>query len=270
MPAKPLDGRALADGILARLKAESPGAVLGVLWSGDDPSSASYRRGLAKACSKAGMALVEKPTDAAGFLRALDGLNRDAKVSAILVQTPFPPGIDPALVARAIDPEKDAEGVSPASLGLFFKGDASRAPATARAAVALAKASGIDLKGAEAVVVGKSGIVGKPAALLLVEEHATVTICRRATRDLAAHTRRADVLVAAAGSRGLVTAAMVKPGAVVVDVGIHAVGGKVFGDVDPGAAAVAGWLTPVPGGVGPATVAMILERAARCALVRRR
>jgi methylenetetrahydrofolate dehydrogenase (NADP+)/methenyltetrahydrofolate cyclohydrolase len=204
------------------------------------------------------------------LLAELEALNSDPAVSGILLQTPFPAGVDAGRLWAGLDPRKDAEGISPASLGRALKGEEAQAPCTARAAFALVKASGIDPKGVEAVVVGRSAIVGKPAALLLVDAGATVTLCRSTTRDLASHTRRADVLVVAVGKPGFITGDMIKPGAVVVDVGIHAGGGRLVGDVDfPSVSPVAGWLTPVPGGLGPVTVAMLLERCVAAALARR-
>lgn len=271
MSAALLDGKAMAAAIRARLKAEAgrlaapPG--LACVWSGEDASAASYRKGLAKACGEAGVRLLECPVPGTGLLAEIARLNADPAVAALLVQTPFPAGVDEAAVHAAIHPAKDAEGVTPASLGRLLKGEASAAPCTARAAFELAKAGGVPLKGAEAVVIGRSAIVGKPAALLLADAGATVTLCRSTTRDLGFHTRRAEILVVAAGRPGLVGGSMIRPGAVVVDVGINLVDGRVVGDVDAaGAAAAAGWLTPVPGGVGPVTVAMLLERTVAAAV----
>ena len=282
MTAKPLDGKALAAALLAGLRTQTTGLkrppVLAAVWMGDDASAASYRKGLAKACSAAGAVLIERglPADAGEktLLAEIGRLNADAAVDGILVQTPLPKDVALEAAASALDPAKDAEGIGAVSLGRTLKGDEASAPCTARSAFALVRASGMGLKGVEAVVVGRSETVGKPAALLLADAGCTVALCRSTTRDLAFHTRRAEVLVVAAGKAGLVRGDMLKPGAVVVDVGIHVVDGKVVGDVDAASAAgVAGWLAPVPGGVGPLTSAMIVERtvrsAARSALARR-
>ena len=268
MTAQILDGRALASALLARLKGETAGlqrppATLAVVWMGEDASAASYRKGLAKACAAAGAVLAEcglRSSDGESALLAeIRRLNADPVIDGVLVQTPLPAGVSLGKAASLLDPAKDAEGISPAVV-----------PCTARAAFALVQASGVALKGAEAVVVGRSETVGKPTSLLLSDAGCTVTLCRSTTRDLAFHTRRAEVLVVAAGRAGLVRHDMLKPGAVVVDVGIHVVDGKVVGDVDAASASsVAGWLTPVPGGVGPLTSAMIVERAVRSALARR-
>lgn len=277
MPARILDGKTLAAAIRARLRAEAARLAqppeLACLWAGSDPAAASYRKGLAKACAEAGVRLVERAlpasADGAMLLAGLEELTRDPDVSGILLQAPLPAGVDAGRLVALLDPCKDAEGISPASLGRALKGEEAQAPCTARAAVALVKASSLDLKGAEAVVVGRSAIVGKPAALLLADAGATVTLCRSTTRALASHTRRADVLVVAVGKPGIVTGDMIKPGAVVIDVGINLVEGRLLGDVDfPSASRSAGWLTPVPGGVGPVTVAMLLERCVAAALAR--
>ena len=281
MPARWLDGKVLAAAILARIQGKPrarPGE-LACLWMGEDPSAASYRRGLAKACAAAGVRFHERGLPAVAgpeaLMAELDALNRDPAISGILIQMPLPAALASERVFAAIDPRKDAEGMGPASLGLALKGDAAHAPATARAAFALVLASGMELKGAEAVVVGASDVVGKPVAMLLSQARATVTLCRSAPRDLAGHVRRADILVAAVGKPGFVTGDMVKPGAVVVDVGINAVPGpdgktRIVGDVEFASASErAGWITPVPGGVGPVTSAMIVERAAQSALAPR-
>ncbi len=273
MTARILDGKALAAEIRARLKAEAAKLpqppTLACLWAGFDASAASYRSGLAKAALSAGVMLRPIDVGQQDLLATLVDLNRNPAIAGILVQTPLPEAFSTAWVWGLIEPAKDVEGVTPHNQGLALQGEAVCAPCTARAAFELVKSSGVPLKGAEAVVVGRSAIVGKPAAMLLADAGATITLCRSTTRDLAAHTRRAEVLVVAAGKSGLVTPDMIRPGAVVVDVGIHVEGGKVRGDVDPAAAEVAGWISPVPGGVGPLTVAMILERTVAAALARR-
>lgn len=273
MTARLLDGKALAATITSRLREEAAALPappsLACLWAGEDPGAASYRRGLANACQKAGVSFIPKDLEAGvseeDLLGVLRALNADPGVSGVILQTPLPPQVSSDRVVAALDPRKDVEGVSPTSLGMVIKGSADHAPCTARAALALARASGVSLQGAEAVVIGASVTVGKPAALLLLEARATVTVCRRATRDLAAHTRRADILVVAVGSPGLVTGDMIKPGAIVIDVGINRVAtadGKtrLVGDVAfAEAKEVAGAITPVPGGVGPMTIACLLR-----------
>ncbi len=263
MPAQPLDGKVLAAALLAKLKAETAGLkrppALAVVWMGADASAASYRRGLAKACAAAGTLLVECGLPAEAGEKALRAeilrLNAEGAVDGVLVQTPLPEGVSLEAAASVLAPAKDAEGISRAVV-----------PCTAQAAFDLARASGVDFRGAEAVVVGRSPTVGKPVTILLSDAGCTVTICRSTTRDLAFHTRRAEILVVAAGKAGLVRGDMLKSGAVVVDVGIHVVDGRVVGDVDAASAAhVAAWLTPVPGGVGPLTSALIVARAVRAA-----
>ena len=205
----------------------------------------------------------------------LGELNADPTVTGIIVQLPLPEGIDPAKVQLQIDPYKDVEGVNPVNIGMVFEGEPIIAPCTALAVMALVRESGVQIEGAEAVVVGHSRIVGKPVALMLVNELATVTTCHIATRDLASHTRRAEILVVAVGKPGLITADMVKPGAVVIDVGINRIREtgpdgelrrRIVGDVDfEGASQVAGAISPVPGGVGSVTTAMLLRNTAEAA-----
>jgi methylenetetrahydrofolate dehydrogenase (NADP+)/methenyltetrahydrofolate cyclohydrolase len=182
------------------------------------------------------------------------------------VQRPLPVGIEPRRVQMAIDRRKDVEGMNPTNMGAILYSEPRLPPCTAAAAFELIKATGVDLRGAETVVVGHSEIVGKPIAILLLHHLATVTVCHIGTRDLSAHTRRADILVVAVGKPGLIHGDMIKPGAVVIDVGINQVDGKICGDVSHQEAdRVAGFITPVPGGVGPVTVAMLMRNTLRAA-----
>lgn len=202
-------------------------------------------------------------------LAAIHALNVDPRVTGIILQRPVPPALDLEALENAMHPSKDVEGMSSANIGNIVYGDSSLGPCTSLASVDLLKSTGLNIRGLEVVIVGHSEIVGKPVALLLVEELATVTICHHGTRDLRNHTRRADALFVAVGKPGLITADMVKPGAAVIDIGINQIevtredgtkGLKTVGDVDfEGVHEVAGWITPVPGGVGPVTVAMLLR-----------
>jgi len=190
-------------------------------------------------------------------------------VDALLVQLPLPAHVDEDRIVRAVDPGKDVDCFHPLNAGELYLGRPRLVPATAAGVLALLTESELELAGARAVVVGRSAIVGKPTAHLLLQAHATVTICHSRTRDLARHTRDADVLVVAAGRAGLITPDMVKPGGAVVDVGMNRTESGLVGDVDPRAAEVAGHMTPVPGGVGPMTIACLLQNAVRCARFRR-
>jgi methylenetetrahydrofolate dehydrogenase (NADP+)/methenyltetrahydrofolate cyclohydrolase len=254
--------------------AESTGVVPGLaaVLVGDDPASATYVRMKEKACREAGFhsRVVRLPADTTQdeLLRLVAELNADDRIHGILVQLPLPNQIDEGSIVRAVNPEKDVDGFHPVNVGRVALGELDDAyvPATPAGVLRLLDEAGIELRGAEAVVIGRSAIVGKPTALLLLQRHATVTICHSATRDLAFHTRRADVLVVAVGKPALVTKEMVKPGAAVIDVGTNRLPdeegkrGKLVGDVDfAGVSVVAGWVTPVPGGVGPMTIAMLLH-----------
>jgi methylenetetrahydrofolate dehydrogenase (NADP+)/methenyltetrahydrofolate cyclohydrolase len=206
--------------------------------------------------------VLELPADCAPrtLLATLEKLNADPRVHGILVQLPLPQPLNASLVAQAISPAKDVDGLSWHSLGALVAGQAVFEPCTPRGVMALLDRAGVEIDARQAVVVGRSTIVGKPMALMLMARGATVTICHSRTPDLAAHTRRADILVAAAGRAGLVTGDMVKPGAAVIDVGINRLpDGKLAGDVDfASVRPVAGHITPVPGGVGPMTIAMVI------------
>jgi len=244
---------------------------LAVILVGDDPASAVYVRNKVKACEEAGFHSVLERYDASlaqeVLLARIAALNADAAIHGILVQMPLPRHLDPHAVVEAIAPAKDVDGFSVASAGQLMSGLPGLRPATPAGCMRLIESTGVALRGRHAVVIGRSNTVGKPMALLLLQSHATVTICHSATPDLAAHTRRADILVAAVGRRGTVTSDMVKPGAIVIDVGINRRDdGKLCGDVEFDAVReVAGWITPVPGGVGPMTIAMLLMNTLQAA-----
>ncbi|MDW8339465.1 MAG: bifunctional 5,10-methylenetetrahydrofolate dehydrogenase/5,10-methenyltetrahydrofolate cyclohydrolase, partial [Thermoleophilia bacterium] len=208
-------------------------------------------------------------TSQEAVLSLLAELNADEDVDGILVQLPLPDHIDEATVLRSVDPAKDVDGFHPLNAGRLFIGEPFLVPATPSGVMVMLDEHGVALEGAEAVVIGRSEIVGKPMAALLLSRNATVTICHSRTADLASHTRRADVLVAAVGRPGLVTADMVKPGATVIDVGVNRTESGLVGDVDPAAFEVAGLMTPVPGGVGPMTIAMLLRNTLTAARARR-
>jgi methylenetetrahydrofolate dehydrogenase (NADP+)/methenyltetrahydrofolate cyclohydrolase len=250
-----------------------------VVLAGEDPASLSYVRGKAKALAEAGMESrdlrLPAETPEGELLDLVARLNADPKVHGILVQLPLPPPIREDRVIAAIDPAKDVDGFHPVSAGNLVLGLPGFIPCTPRGVLVLLRDAGVPLAGARAVVLGRSAIVGTPLANLLSrrEVNATVTLCHTGTRDLAAHTREADILIAAAGKPGLVTAAMVKEGAAVIDVGVNRVadplakkGYRLRGDVDYGPVSEkAGWITPVPGGVGPMTIAMLLQNLVRAA-----
>ena len=271
MTAKLIDGLALSKTLradvaqrAAALTARGRQPGLAVVLVGENPASQVYVRNKIKACEDNGIhsSYDRYPADLteAALLARIDELNRDPRIHGILVQLPLPPHIDSHKVIEAIAPEKDVDGFHVANAGALMTGKPLFRPCTPYGVMKMFDAYGIDLRGANAVVIGRSNIVGKPMALLLLEAGATVTICHSKTRDLAAHTRTADVIVAATGRRNLVTADMVKPGATVIDVGMNRDdAGKLCGDVDfAGVSAVAGHITPVPGGVGPMTITMLL------------
>jgi len=277
-PATVIDGAALARRVREGLKARAaklaeaghePG--LAVILVGDDPASAVYVRNKIKACAEAGIRSFLDRHDAtlseADLLGRIAALNDDPSVHGILVQLPLPAHISPARVIEAIDAAKDVDGYSIESAGRLVAGVAGFRPCTPRGCMRLIESTGIDLRGKHAVVVGRSNTVGKPMALLLLQKDATVTVCHSRTADLAEHTRRADVVVAAVGRANTLTASMVKPGAIVIDVGVNRnAAGKLCGDVDfAGVSQVAGAITPVPGGVGPMTVAMLLANTVESA-----
>ncbi len=267
-----MDGRALAARIREQVAADvqALGAVgLVTVLVGDDPASDTYIRLKHKAATEAGIHATDLRYPAsmseAELLAKIAELNADDSVDALLVQLPLPDHIDEDRILRAVDPAKDVDGFHPLNAGELYLGHPGLVPATAVGVLALLAEYEVELSGARAVVIGRSAIVGKPTALLLLQANATVTVCHSRTRDLAEHTRDADVLVVAVGRANVVTAEMVKPGSAVIDVGMNRTESGLVGDVDPAAADVAAFLTPVPGGVGPMTIACLLENAVRCA-----
>jgi len=268
MTAKLIDGAALSRHLRAEVAARAahlphpPG--LAVILVGDDPASAVYVRNKVKACAEVGLhSVLEQyaatlPEDE--LLARIATLNADSGIHGILVQMPLPKHIDAQKVIAAIATAKDVDGFSVHSAGTLLTGLHGLRPATPYGCMKLIESTGVDLRGKHAVVIGRSNTVGKPMALLLLQANATVTVCHSATPDLALHTRQADVVVVAVGRRNTLTAEMVKPGAIVVDVGMNRNDeGKLCGDVDFAAVKkVAGWITPVPGGVGPMTITMLL------------
>jgi len=273
MTARILDGKATALEIrqdLTRRVAElarraiTPG--LGTVLVGDDPGSRAYVRGKHRDSAQVGIASIERELPAtatqAEVEAVVDELNADPACTGYIVQLPLPAGLDPQPVLNRMDPAKDADGLHPLNLGRLVLGEPGPVPGTPEGIIVLLRRYDIPLAGADVTVIGRSVIVGRTLGLLLNRrsENATVTLCHTGTKDLAAHTRRADIVVVAAGRPGMLTADMVRPGAVVVDVGITRTDAGLVGDVDPGVAEVAGWLAPVPGGVGPMTRAMLLAK----------
>jgi methylenetetrahydrofolate dehydrogenase (NADP+)/methenyltetrahydrofolate cyclohydrolase len=270
-----MDGRALAVRIREELKAEIAGfgdVRLATVLVGDDPASQIYIRLKHKAAEEVGIQAVDKrlpqETPEEELLELVEELNEDDSLDGILVQTPLPPQIDEARVMRTLDPMKDVDGLHPFNAGQLFFGQETLVGATPIGVMRLLAEYKIPVAGAGAVVVGRSLIVGRPLSMLLLHANATVTICHSRTEDLARHTLDADILVAAVGSLGLITTDMVKTGAAVIDVGMNRTEEGLFGDVDPGVADVAAFLTPVPGGVGPMTIACLLENALKAARYR--
>ena len=249
--------------------------TLAVVLVGRDAPSAVYLRQILRTCRSLGISgrLVEMPgrASAARLRNAIVALNEDPLVAGVIVQMPLPRRIPLTTVTDVLDPAKDIDGIHPLNAGRLVVGYEGFLPTTAQAAVEILRRSGIQIAGSRAVVVGRSNIVGKPAALLLLRENATVTVCHRQTRDLAGTLRAADIVVVAAGRPGLITGSMLKRGAVVVDVGINVVGDKIVGDVDAASAAeVCSALTPVPGGVGPVTNALLMTHLLRAATAQAR
>ncbi len=271
-----MDGKALAAHVredVRREVAELGHVGLATLLVGDDPASHVYIGAKHKAATEAGIDArdVRLPADTSEeeVLRLVSDLNGDDEVDGVLVQLPLPQHIDETRVTYAVAPAKDVDGFHPLNAGNLYLGTPVHVPATPSGCMELLAAHAIDPKGKEAVVIGRSEIVGRPMAMLLMHAHATVTICHSRTVDLAAHVRRADIVVAAVGVPGIVQAGMVKPGAAVLDVGLTRTAEGIQGDVDPGVAEVAGFLTPMPGGTGPMTIAMLLRSAVKAARYRR-
>ena len=272
-----MDGRALAGRIRGEIadEVESLDGTLGLatVLVGDDPASDIYIRNKHKAAREAGIEGLDhrlpKDSSEQDVLGLVQELNDDDEIDGILVQLPLPDGIDENRVIRAVEPIKDVDGLHPFNAGQLYLGEPTHVPATPLGILALLDEYGVALEGASAAVIGRSDIVGKPVAHLLLQRNATVTVCHSRTSDLAERARAADVLVVATGRPGLVGADDVKPGAAVVDVGINRMDNGIVGDVDSAAAQRAGLITPVPGGVGPMTVAMLLRSTVRAARYRR-
>jgi len=278
MSAVILDGRATAAAIKAELKERvaalaAAGAVpgLGTVLVGDDPGSRAYVNGKHRDSLEVGIASIRRdlPAEAsqAQVEAVVDELNANPECTGYLVQLPLPPGLDALAILHRVDPAKDADGLHPVNLGKLVLGEPGPLPCTPRAIVELLRRFDVPIAGADVTVIGRGITVGRSLGLLLTRrtENATVTLCHTGTRDLAGHTRRADIVVAAAGRPGLVTPDMVRPGAAVLDVGITRTEAGLVGDVAPGVAEVAGYLAPMPGGVGPMTRAMLLANVVEAA-----
>jgi methylenetetrahydrofolate dehydrogenase (NADP+)/methenyltetrahydrofolate cyclohydrolase len=278
MTATILDGKQAAATVRADLAdrvrrlAEHGGVPgLGTILVGDDPGSHAYVAGKHRDCEQIGITSIRRdlPSSAtqADVERAVDELNADPACTGYIVQLPLPAGLDAHAVLNRMDPAKDADGLHPANLGKLVLGEPGPLPCTPRGIVELLRRYGVAIAGADVTVIGRGITVGRALGLLLTRrtENATVTLCHTGTKDLAAHTRTADIVVVAAGRPGLLTADMIKPGAAVVDVGITRTDGGLVGDVAPEVAEVAGWLAPMPGGVGPMTRAMLLANVVEAA-----
>jgi methylenetetrahydrofolate dehydrogenase (NADP+) / methenyltetrahydrofolate cyclohydrolase len=289
LPAELIDGVDIARSIREEAARETAQLVergvrpgLAVVLVGEDPASTVYVRSKGRACDEAGIHSVTlrlpASTSQSELLDAVSALNRDPLVHGILVQMPLPKHLDPDAVIRSIDPRKDVDGFHPVNVGKLLIGERDGfVPCTPAGIQEMLRRSNVETKGAECVIVGRSNIVGKPMAALLVQDssgaNATVTVCHSRTRDLAAHTKRADIVIAAAGRAGLVTGEMLKPGCVVIDVGMNRIADetaprryRLVGDVDfDSAREVASKITPVPGGVGPMTIAMLLSNTVKAA-----
>lgn len=278
MPAKIIDGKAVSQSIREELRTEvaalkgrgiTPG--LAVVIVGDDPASRVYVNNKKKACAEVGIYSEEHALPAGTrqeeLLELVRRLNQDPAIHGILVQLPLPDHLDEKAVLNTIDPDKDVDGFHPVNVGRMVVGEPCFLPCTPHGVLELIRRTGIDLTGKRAVVIGRSNIVGKPVAILLLQQNATVTICHSKTRDLPAVCREADVLVAAVGRAEMVKGDWIKPGAVVIDVGVNRGGDhKLYGDVEfASASQVAGYITPVPGGVGPMTIAMLMKNTVQAA-----
>jgi methylenetetrahydrofolate dehydrogenase (NADP+)/methenyltetrahydrofolate cyclohydrolase len=262
--------QAVAEDVAAYAERHGRRPVLAVVICGRDAPSTVYLHQILRSCEKVGIEgrLVEVDGEAseASLVEAIRDLNADPTVNGIIVQMPLPPTIRLRSVVDAIDPAKDIDGIHPLNAGLLRLGYDGFLPATAHAAVEILRRSGIEIEGKRAVVVGRSAVVGMPAAFLLVRENATVTVCHSRTRDLARHIKDAEIVLVAAGRPGLITGPMLRRGAIVVDIGINVVDGRIVGDVDfETARPVASAITPVPGGVGPLTNALLLAHLMRAA-----
>lgn len=274
MAAQIIDGKKVSQQIKAELKGEiqelkerhglTPG--LAVVLVGEDPASTVYVRNKGKSCQEVG--ILSRQYNLAAtcsekeLLDLIQGLNQDAPIHGILVQLPLPDHIDEEAIIKSINPIKDVDGFHPENVGNLILGNPSYLPCTPAGIMVLLDSIGLEIKGQHAVVVGRSNIVGKPVSFLLLQRHATLTICHSRTKDLSYHTRQADILVAAIGKAKMIKGSMVKKGAVVIDVGVNRLEGGLVGDVDyEEVSQVASNITPVPGGVGPMTIAMLLKNA---------
>ncbi|MCI8459291.1 MAG: bifunctional methylenetetrahydrofolate dehydrogenase/methenyltetrahydrofolate cyclohydrolase FolD [Clostridia bacterium] len=278
MQAKSIDGKSIAAQVRARVRLradrfyERTGRRVGlaVILVGEDPASRIYVRNKIAACEEAGIRSasyrLDADTPADKIVELIETLNADSGIDGILVQLPLPRGIDEKKVLERVAPHKDVDGFHAVNAGNLLLGNACLAACTPQGCIELIRSTGVPIEGKNAVVVGRSNIVGKPMAMLLLQNNATVTIAHSKTTDLKSLTLRADILVAAVGKKEFITADMIKPGAVVIDVGMNREDGKLFGDVQfSGAQAVAGHITPVPGGVGPMTIAMLLQNTVTAA-----
>ena len=276
--AKIIDGKALAQSIkenIARevdaLKEKGVTPGLAVILVGDDPASKVYVNNKKKACAQVGIYseeyLLPADTDEKTLLDLIAKLNADKNISGVLLQAPIPPHLDYRKISETISPDKDVDAFHPYNVGKIMIGDFDFVPCTPAGVIELIKSTGTEIAGKNCVVIGRSNIVGKPQAMLLLKENGTVTVCHSKTKDIAAFTRGADILVVAVGRAGFVNGDMIKPGAVVIDVGMNRnAEGKLCGDVDfASAELVASYITPVPGGVGPMTVTMLLKNTVKAA-----
>jgi len=277
MSAQVLSGKTMSESLrqeiasrVTALKERGLTPGLAVILVGNDPASEIYVRNKGNGCTEVGMysRTINMPAETTQeeLEAAIEELNADSAIHGILVQLPLPKHLDEQAALAKILPEKDVDGFHLINAGHMLTGTEGVVACTPRGALHMIKSTGVNLSGKEAVVIGRSNIVGKPMAMLLLKENCTVTMCHSRTQNLAEHTRRADILVAAVGKAGFVTADMVKPGAIVIDVGINRVDGKVKGDVDYDTVKeVAGWITPVPGGVGKMTITMLLMNTVEAA-----
>jgi methylenetetrahydrofolate dehydrogenase (NADP+)/methenyltetrahydrofolate cyclohydrolase len=278
MSAQIIDGKAIANEIRQQIKNEVAQLVasgknppgLAVVIAGNDPASRVYVNSKKKACANVGIYSEEhtfpETVSESELIALINQLNQNPKINGILVQLPLPDQIDERKVIESINPQKDVDGLHPISVGNLLSGTPTFVPCTPEGIMVLLQKTGVELKGKRAVVIGRSNLVGKPVAVLLLAQHATVTICHSRTRDLPAVAREADVLVVAIGKPNFINGNAVKPGAIVIDVGVNRVDDKLVGDVEfESASKVAGYITPVPGGVGPMTIAMLLQNTLQAA-----
>ncbi len=279
MTAKIIDGKKIAQEVRNEIKekiksiGKTPG--LAFILVGDNPASQVYVKGKDKACKEVGIYSevynLKEETTEEELLELIDRLNQESKINGMIVQLPLPKHINQHLVIDAILPEKDADGFTPVNIGEMFLGRNRIVPATPKGIIKLIESTGIEIEGKHAVIVGRSNIVGKPTATLLLQKNATVTICHSKTENLTEITKQADILVVAVGKPKFLKKNMVKRGAIVIDVGINRLENKLVGDVDfDEVKEVAGYITPVPGGVGPMTIAMLLENTLTCMELQKR